>query len=283
MRRSLRVGAWAAGLLGAALFLSTPLCAQNASRAFSGSSSMHMRSVAPTSGALRTAANAATPHQTNPIAHVTHPPAQMPSANAAPHAAYNDPYLNGYLNGSAGSGASPFYINFNNNDDLGVKAFIDPATQMRLGTAERLLRDQQGSGVFVPFFYGYGGMAYAPEDQEEPAQTGDQQTPAPGQQAPIIIIQQAPQQNGSQQGVNEASSGESEQPAQSSGNSQADVGAFTLVLRPGQPIQAVAFTRTKDQIVYITADGMRHAMASSELDVDATERINQERGTPVQF
>ncbi|MGH9725839.1 MAG: hypothetical protein ACRD41_12315 [Candidatus Acidiferrales bacterium] len=207
----------------------------------------------------------------------------MPSASAAPHAAYNDPYLNGYLNGSAGSGASPFYINLSNNDDLGVKAFIDPATQMRLATAERLLRDQQGSGVFVPFFYGYGGMAYAPEDQEEAAQTGDQQAPAQAQQAPIIIIQQAPQQNGSQQGVNEAPSSEAEQPAQSNENSQPDVGAFTLVLHTGQPIQAVAFTRTRDQIVYITADGTRHAMASSELDVEATERINQERGTPVQF
>lgn len=282
MRRWLPAGACAVGLLGAALFLSSPLYAQNASRSFSEASAVRMRSIAPSSSALRTVASAATPRQTAPIAHVAHPPAQTPSANAAPRAAYNDPYLNGFLNGSAGSGASPFYVNLNNNDDLGVKAFIDPATQMRLATAERLLRDQQSSGVFVPFFYGYGGMAYAPEDQEEPAQTGDQQTPAP-QQAPIIIIQQAPQQNGSQPGMNEAPSGESEQPAQSSESSQPDVGAFTLVLRTGQPIQAVAFTRTKDQIVYITADGARHAMASSELDVDATERINQERGTPVQF
>ena len=244
---------------------------------------MRMRSVAPSSGGPRAGANTVAHRQTSPLGHVAHPPAQTPTANASPRAAYNDPYLNGFLNGSAGSGVSPFYINLNNNDDLGVKAFIDPATQMRLATAERLLRDQQGSATFVPFFYGYGGMAYATEDQEEPAQTGDQQTPAPAQQAPIIIIQQAPQQNGSQQGVNEAPSGESEQPAPSSENSQPDVGAFTLVLHTGQPIQAVAFTRTRDQIVYITADGARHAMASSELDVDATERINQERGTPVQF
>lgn len=246
---------------------------------------MHMRSVAPSSGALRPGVNAAAPRQSAPIGHVAHAPTRTSSssANTAPHAAYNDPYLNGYLNGSFGSGSSPFYINLNNNDDLGVKAFIDPATQMRLATAERLLRDQQAAGVYVPFYYGYGGMAYAPDDQEEPAQSGDQQTPAPAQQAPIINIQQAPQQNGFQQGANEASSGESEQPAQPSDNSQPDVGAFTLVLHTGQTIQAVAFTRTKDQIVYITADGARHAMASSELDVDATERINQERGTPVHF
>ena len=154
---------------------------------------------------------------------------------------------------------------------------------MRLATAERLLRDQQGSATFVPFFYGYGGMAYAPEDQEAPAETGDQQTPAPTQQVPIIIIQQAPQENGSRQTLNEAPSGETEQPAQASAAPQPDVGAFTLVIHTGQTIQAVAFTRTRDQIVYITADGARHAMASSELDVDATERINQERGTPLQF
>lgn len=244
---------------------------------------MHMRSVAPSSGAQRTGTNAAAPRQSAPIGHVAHSPARTTSAHGVSPAGLNDPYLNGFLNGSAGSGTSPFYVNLNNNDDLGVKAFIDPATQLRLATAERLLRDRQASGVFVPFFYGYGGMAYAADDQEEPEQSGDQQYPAPSQQAPIIIIQQAPQQNGSQSAMNDASSGDSQPPAPSSENSQPDVGAFTLILRTGQPIEAVAFTRTKDQIVYITADGARHAMASSELDVDATERINQERGTPVQF
>lgn len=245
---------------------------------------MHVRAVAPNSGGLRAGANATAARQSTPTERVAQPPVRTTSANAASRATnLNDPYLNGYLNGSAGPGPSPFYINLNNNNDLGVKAFIDPATQMRLATAERLLRDQQGSAAFVPFFYRYGGMAYSTEDQGESAPTGDQQAPIPSQQAPIIIIQQAPQQNGSQPGVSEAAPNEAEASTQTNAAPQPDVGAFTLVLRTGQSIEAVAFTRTRDQIIYITADGMRHTMASSELDVEATERINQERGTPLQF
>jgi uncharacterized iron-regulated membrane protein len=62
-----------------------------------------------------------------------------------------------------------------------------------------------------------------------------------------------------------------------------DEGEFTLVLRSGQEIEAVAFTRVDDRIVYITTGGGRHTVAVRELDVDATVRLNQERGTPLQI
>jgi hypothetical protein len=38
-----------------------------------------------------------------------------------------------------------------------------------------------------------------------------------------------------------------------------------------------------DQIVYITADGSRRTIAAADLDSDATVRINEERGTPLQL
>jgi hypothetical protein len=62
-----------------------------------------------------------------------------------------------------------------------------------------------------------------------------------------------------------------------------DVGQFTLVLRNGSQIQAVAFTRSNDKIVYITVEGSRRTIAVADLDSDATLRVNQERGTPLQF
>jgi hypothetical protein len=54
-----------------------------------------------------------------------------------------------------------------------------------------------------------------------------------------------------------------------------------LVLRDGTKIQAVAFTRKSDSIVYITTDGTRRTLALADLDSAATQRVNQERGTPL--
>jgi hypothetical protein len=53
---------------------------------------------------------------------------------------------------------------------------------------------------------------------------------------------------------------------------------LTLVLSNGDKIQAVAFTRANDSIVYITPGGLRRTLAVSDLDTAATLRINQEQG-----
>jgi len=53
---------------------------------------------------------------------------------------------------------------------------------------------------------------------------------------------------------------------------------LTLVLSNGDKIQAVAFTRANDSIVYITPSGLRRTLALSDLDTAATLRINQEQG-----
>jgi hypothetical protein len=53
---------------------------------------------------------------------------------------------------------------------------------------------------------------------------------------------------------------------------------LTLVLSNGDKIQAVAFTRANDSIVYITPGGLRRTLALTDIDTAATLRVNQEQG-----
>lgn len=154
--------------------------------------------------------------------------------------------------------------------NLGVEAAIDPATQWNLALAQRLGSTFPGSG----FYLLSGGYEYPlpqePPDSEQVAAPAQQQQSQPQ----IIVVQQQP--------------AAPVQPAQPQSSEQAapslpDVGQFTLILRNGTQIQAVAFTRMKDRIVYITADGSRRTLLWADLDSDSTVRVNQERGTPLQL
>ncbi len=62
-----------------------------------------------------------------------------------------------------------------------------------------------------------------------------------------------------------------------------DVGSFTLVMRDGTQVDALAFTRAQDKIIYITPDGGRRTVSASDIDSDSTSRVNEERGTPLQL
>lgn len=159
------------------------------------------------------------------------------------------------------------------NSDLGVKAFIDPLTQVRLATAERLLRDSRFIGAPGVFLLDGGGAYVYPQGPAGP-DTGDQPLPPPAQ--PQVIVVQA---GGAQQSAQQSNAGTDETQAPA----LPDVGEFTLVLRNGVEISAIAFTRVNDRIIYITPAGGRRTIAASEIDSDATERTNQERGTPLQL
>lgn len=158
-------------------------------------------------------------------------------------------------------------INFVATQDIGTLAAIDPATQWRLAIAERVAQSTPGlfSGAG---FYLLGGGGYAVP--EEPA-TGNEQGPQQ-QQAPIIVMQQPAAQQAP------APAAQEPPPAP-----LPDAGQFTLVLRDGTQIQALAFTHMKDRIVYITQEGGRRTIPFTDLDADATVRVNQERGTPLQL
>jgi len=62
-----------------------------------------------------------------------------------------------------------------------------------------------------------------------------------------------------------------------------DQGPFVLVMRDGSKVQTTAFTRTADQIVYISLDGLRHAIPLASLDADATIKLNSEHGSQIQL
>lgn len=147
--------------------------------------------------------------------------------------------------------------------DIAIKALIDPATQARLRIVERLARN---NGFAPGFFLLDGGGSYAvPVDNDQQPQA----------QQPVIVVQQAPQQNAPQDmAMAEPAPEQAPLP---------DEGEFTLVTRQGWQVEAVAFTRMNDRIVYITPSGGRRSMAVTDLDPDATMHLNQERGTPLQL
>jgi hypothetical protein len=148
--------------------------------------------------------------------------------------------------------------------DLAIRAVIDPQTQWRLAVAERVSRDT--SGFATPGYYLLdGGGAYI-----MPGESTAEQQPQQSQPPQIIVLQQSAQKSAEESTPAAAPQPEAPIP---------DVGDFTLVLQSGKKIQAIAFTRFGDQIVYITADGQRHAIASSNLDAAATQRVNEEKGT----
>jgi len=62
-----------------------------------------------------------------------------------------------------------------------------------------------------------------------------------------------------------------------------DVGTLTLVLRDGSRLDVVAFTMTQGEVIYITPEGRRLSIAAEIFDADATQRVNQEHGTPMQL
>lgn len=172
---------------------------------------------------------------------------------------------------TTGLGFGNFGFLGSQNQNLAIEAAIDPATQWRLYEARKFLGNAgfTGSG----FYLLDDGAYYAvPSDSADTDQSPQQQQP----QQPIVIVQ-APQ-NGQQ---TEASA-QSEQSAAYEQSAE-EVGQFVIVLRSGKQIQAVAFSRSGDRIIYITAEGTRHSLALADVDTQSTVRVNDERGTPVQL
>jgi hypothetical protein len=273
--------------LAAAIFLVAPIAGAQHATAGGMMGSAPVRMVAP---ALRAPAGSVIVRSNGTRSYTSAPHRRgttAPRAATASDFLFNsppDPYLNSgtvpmYINGVLNAGPGSTFIG--NNNLLGVKAFIDPVTELQLATYERLARDFQSAGIFVPLLPGYAAVP-TDEDQDAEAYPPDQGQPdqqQPQQQQPqVIVIREEPQ------GGNE-SAAEQEQP-NAPAEEQAplrDEGEFLLIFRDGHSERAAAFTRSGDQVVYITPDGLRQSTAISEIDMDATQRVNQERGTPLQL
>lgn len=167
------------------------------------------------------------------------------------------------------NGAPGFGFDFTHlaalNGNIGEKAFIDPVTQQDIALAVQLSQSTSGFfGGFIPF---WGGSGYSEPVEEEPQ---------PQQQQPQVIVLQQP--------VPVTSSTSTSSPRVEPAPQQPplpDIGVFTLVLHNGNKVKAVAFTHQNDRIVYITKDGVRDSFAAADLDVSATEQLNQNHGTPL--
>ncbi|HKV47539.1 MAG TPA: hypothetical protein VJN69_05565 [Candidatus Acidoferrales bacterium] len=157
------------------------------------------------------------------------------------------------------------------NKDLNVKAAIDPATQLALREAARFgCTGIAGSGYIL-----WDGASYAPAEQRE---AQPQESVSASQ--PQIIVVQVP---AAAQQVELARTSAESRPLEEQAPPLPDIGQFTLVMRDGTQLKAAAFTRSNDQIIYITPDGMRHTIAVTDLDADATLRLNSERGSQLQL
>lgn len=146
------------------------------------------------------------------------------------------------------------------NGNLAVRAFIDPVTEHELALAEQLPR-QQPLGFFP-------GAGYS---EEVPAELGAPQ--------PEVIVVQQPEAQPSEAAPAASSATAAVAAPATPAPPPLNVGTFVLVRRDGKVLQAIGFSQQGGQVVYITADGIRHSMPLDSLNIAATERRNAERGT----
>lgn len=128
------------------------------------------------------------------------------------------------------------------------------------------------SGVVLPFVGGGGFYMPVPYYTESTPQEGEQQAASNEQQQPSP---QSYQQ-------------ESAAPSYSRQNSYTytpaePVAEFVFVKRDGSTFNAVAYTLLKGKLQYITKEGLRRTVSLDSLDLDATQKSNEERGTTIDF
>ena len=136
-----------------------------------------------------------------------------------------------------------------------------------------------GQGAFVPILF--GGYPYYDDlgqEYEQPQQQASAQT-----QPQIIVIQQpVPVQTGAGSG-SDAVNYSAPSPVPEAAAPVRDVGEFVLVRRDGRVLFASMYTISGKQLTYVTPEGFRRTLALADLDADATQQMNEARGTTVQI
>lgn len=141
--------------------------------------------------------------------------------------------------------------------------------------------EHRGQGSFIPYFY--GGYPYYADDleQDQAAPEAPEQQPQP---QPQVSVNQQP--SSSREGAaaeNETGNLAANPPAASAEAAVPDIGNFVLVRRDGRIVFASLFSVVGTQLQYITPEGIRRTMALTDLDSEATEQMNEARGTTVQI
>jgi hypothetical protein len=126
-------------------------------------------------------------------------------------------------------------------------------------------------GVIIP--WGFGGGFYLPTPYYEPG-PDDQGPPPP----PVDAY--GPDQNGNNQ---QAAAEQLPQPPAAAPYypPSEPVYEYVFVKRDGTKIFAVAYSLTKDNVQYVTKEGLRRTIPLSSLDFDATQKSNEERGNTI--
>lgn len=133
-----------------------------------------------------------------------------------------------------------------------------------------------GAGYLAPILF---GSPYYYDDSN-----GDQ----PDQQAAQPSLQEGPDAADGNQVRAADSGGDAGSPPAPAADSQPpdpvpDIGNFIFVRQDGSILLASAFSVIGEQLRYVTPDGIRHTLAMSDLNTQATEQMNEARGTTVQL
>ncbi|HEX4642170.1 MAG TPA: hypothetical protein VH161_01840, partial [Candidatus Acidoferrales bacterium] len=141
-----------------------------------------------------------------------------------------------------------------------------------------------GQGSFFPYFF--GGYPYYADDlsQDQVAPPApDAQDQQDQSQPQINVVPQPSSLRDSASSGNESANLSSDSPAAPADADVPDIGNFILVRRDGRILFASLYSVVGSQLRYITPEGIRRTMPLADLDSDATEQMNEARGTTVQI
>ncbi len=125
-------------------------------------------------------------------------------------------------------------------------------------------------GVVLPFFGGGGFYMPVPYYTDSTPQEGDQQT------ASNVQPEQAQPSYAQESQTSSRQNSYTYTPSE-------PVAEFVFVKRDGTTFNAVAYTLLKGKLKYITKEGLRRTVPLDSLDLDATQKSNEERGTSIDF
>lgn len=138
-----------------------------------------------------------------------------------------------------------------------------------------------GQETFIPILFGGYPYYYDDLSADQADQTDQPPVQASQAQPQVIAIQQPVPETQPSDSVSDA-----ENNSFPSGDAQPvepvrDIGDFILVRRDGRLVFASLFSVVGTQVRYITPEGFRRTLPVSEIDADATEQMNEARGTTV--
>lgn len=135
--------------------------------------------------------------------------------------------------------------------------------------------EHNGGSSFVPILFGGYPFYYDESGYDQPQQEAEPQPQV------NVVQQPASAQRGE-------SSSDAESPVAATSAPQIsepvrDIGEFVLVRRDGRILFASMFSVDGEQLLYVTPEGMRRTIPVAQLDADATQQMNEARGTTVQI